>query len=158
MSPFPFAVTERDCVAEPKEPTLEFTVARVYALVLFAEPSNVEPALVTSPVAVPIVRAVCRAVAVQALPVTLVWSQVFVPERLRAEASVLPFTVGIFVLSISVNHPFVIRVPVAPRLVKKPVAHFIREEPILSVLSVSETREVLIATLARFERAVLAGV
>lgn len=79
MSPFPFTVAERDCVAEPNEPTLEFTVARVYAFVLFAVPSNEEPALVTSPVAVPIVRAVCRAVAVQALPVTLVWSHVFVP-------------------------------------------------------------------------------
>ncbi len=128
----------------------------VVEFVLLPVPSKLEPALVTSPVRVPIVRAVCRAVAVQALPVTLVWSHVFVPERLSAEARVPPFTVGIFVLSISVNQPLVIRVPVAPRFVKKPVAHFIREEPILSVLSVSETSEVFIATLARFDRAVLA--
>lgn len=46
---------------------------------MLAVPSNEEPALVTSPVAVPIVLAVCRAVAVQALPVTLVWSPVLVP-------------------------------------------------------------------------------
>lgn len=46
--------------------------------------SNVEPELVTSPVAIPIVLPVCSAVAVQALPVTLVWSHVLVPERLVA--------------------------------------------------------------------------
>lgn len=53
-------------------------LAIVYALVLFAEPLNEEPALVTSPVAVPIVLAFCRVVAVHALPETLVWSPVFV--------------------------------------------------------------------------------
>lgn len=56
----------------------------------------------------------------------------------------------------SVNQPCTIRVPVAPRFVKKPVAHRISEEPILSVLSVSETSEVLIATAARLSRAVVA--
>ncbi len=54
-------------------------LAIVRAFVLLAEPSKLEPALVTSPVAVPIVRAVCKAVAVQALPETLVWSPVFAP-------------------------------------------------------------------------------
>lgn len=52
----------------------------VRALVLLAEPSNEEPALVTSPVAVPIVRGVARAVAVQAFPDTLVWSHVLTFE------------------------------------------------------------------------------
>ena len=68
----------------------------------------------------------------------------------------VPQTVGMFVLSISVNHHFTIRVPVAQRFVKNPVAHRISEEPRLSVLSVSETSEVLIATPERFDNAVLA--
>lgn len=68
----------------------------------------------------------------------------------------VPPTVGMLVLSISVNHPFTIRVPVAPRFVKNPVAHRMREEPRSSVLSVSETREVLIATEERLSRAVVA--
>lgn len=55
-------------------------LAIVRAFVLLAEPSKLEPALVTSPVAVPIVRGVARAVAVQALPETLVWSPVFAQD------------------------------------------------------------------------------
>lgn len=111
-------------------------LAIVRAFVLLAEPSNEEPALVTSPVAVPIVLAVCRAVAVQALPVT---------EPVIA-----------FVTSKSVNQPLVTRVAVAPIVVTKRLAHFLSVVPKSSVLSVSETREVLIATLARFDSAVLA--
>ena len=60
-----------DCVALPNEPTLLLTVAKVKAFVLFAVPSKVLPALVASPVVVPIVLAVCKAVAVPALPVIL---------------------------------------------------------------------------------------
>lgn len=72
-----------------KEPTLEFTVARVRAFALFAEPSNEEPALVPSPVIVPIVLPVARAVAVQALPETLVWSHVFVPLKVPVAQSAI---------------------------------------------------------------------
>lgn len=61
-----------------------------------------------------------------------------------------------FVTSKSVNQPLVTRVAVAPIVVTKRLAHFLSVVPRSSVLSVSETSEVLIATLARFERAVLA--
>lgn len=61
-----------------------------------------------------------------------------------------------FVTSKSVNHPLVTRVAVAPIVVTKRLAHFLSVVPRSSVLSVSETSEVLIATLARFDRAVLA--
>lgn len=74
----------------------------------------------------------------------------------REESIAVPQTVGIFVLSISVNQPLVTRVAVAPIVVTKRLAHFLSVVPKSSVLSVSETREVLIATLARFDRAVLA--
>lgn len=60
------------------------------------------------------------------------------------------------VTSKSVNHHLVTRVAVAPIVVTKRLAHFLSVVPRSSVLSVSETSEVLIATLARFERAVLA--
>lgn len=46
---------------------------------LFAEPLKLEPALVTSPVAVPIVLEFCKVVAVPALPDTVVWSPVLFP-------------------------------------------------------------------------------
>lgn len=61
-----------------------------------------------------------------------------------------------FVTSKSVNQPLVTRVAVAPIVVTKRLAHFLSVVPRSSVLSVSETSEVLIATLARFDRAVLA--
>lgn len=84
MRPFPLTVKVGIEVEDPKEPTFELTVAKVRALVLLAVPSNEDPALVTSPVAVPIVRAVCRAVAVQALPETEVWSHVLLQLVLPA--------------------------------------------------------------------------
>lgn len=61
-----------------------------------------------------------------------------------------------FVTSKSVNHHFVTLVAVAPIVVTKRLAHFFRVVPKSSVLSVSETSEVLIATLARLSRAVVA--
>lgn len=72
ISPFALTVKVQAAVALPKEPTFALTVARVIAFVLLAEPSKELPALVASQVTVPIVLAVCRAVAVQALPDTLV--------------------------------------------------------------------------------------
>lgn len=74
----------------------------------------------------------------------------------RDERIGVPPTVGMLVLSMSVNHHFTIRVAVAPRFTKYPVAHRISGEPRLSVLSVSETSEVFIATAARLSRAVVA--
>ena len=61
-----------------------------------------------------------------------------------------------FVTSKSVNQPLVTRVAVAPIVVTNRFAHFLSVVPRSSVLSVSETSEVLIATLARFDSAVLA--
>jgi hypothetical protein len=68
----------------------------------------------------------------------------------------VPPTVGIFVLSISVNHPFVTRVAVAPIFLTNILSHFLTVVPRSSVSSVSLTREVLIATEARLSRAVVA--
>lgn len=68
----------------------------------------------------------------------------------------VPPIVGAFVISKSVNHHFVTLVAVAPIVVTKRLAHFFNVVPKSSVLSVSETREVLIATLARLSRAVVA--
>lgn len=70
------------------------------------------------------------------------------------ESIAVPPTVGIFVLSMSVNHPLVTRVAVAPIVVTKRFAHFFKVVPKSSVLSVSDTREVLIATESRLSRAV----
>lgn len=56
---------------------------------MLAEPSKLEPALVTSPVAIPIVLAVCRAVAVHALPDTLVWSHVLVQLKVPVAQSAI---------------------------------------------------------------------
>ncbi len=111
-------------------------LAIVREFVLFAVPSKLEPALVTSPVAVPIVLPVARVVAVPAFPVTL--------------------PVIALVTSKSVNQPFVTRVAVAPIVVTKRLAHFFNVVPKSSVLSVSDTRVVFIATEARLDRAVLA--
>lgn len=61
-----------------------------------------------------------------------------------------------FVTSKSVNQPLVTRVAVAPIVVTKRLAHFFNVVPKSSVLSVSETRVVFIATLARFDSAVFA--
>lgn len=61
-----------------------------------------------------------------------------------------------FVTSKSVNQPLVTRVAVAPIVVTKRLAHFFSVVPKSSVLSVSETRVVLIATLARLSSAVVA--
>lgn len=61
-----------------------------------------------------------------------------------------------FVTSKSVNHHFVTRVAVAPIVVTKRLAHFFNVVPKSSVLSVSETRVVLIATAARLSSAVVA--
>ena len=61
-----------------------------------------------------------------------------------------------FVTSKSVNHHFVTRVAVAPIVVTKRLAHFFSVVPKSSVLSVSDTRDVLIATDDRLERDVLA--
>lgn len=66
-----------------------------------------------------------------------------------------PQTVGIFVLSIFVNHPFVTRVAVAPIVVMNRFAHFFVVVPRSSVLSVSDTREVFIATEARLSSALV---
>lgn len=101
-SHFALTVKVPAAVALPKEPTFELTVARVVALVLLAVPSKEEPAVVTSPVRVPIVLAFCRAVAVQALPDTLVWSPVFVPLVLAnrvISVSVVNLLVAVSVMS-----------------------------------------------------------
>lgn len=68
----------------------------------------------------------------------------------------VPPIVGAFVISKSVNHHFVTLVAVAPIVMTKRLAHFFNVVPKSSVLSVSETSEVLIATLARLSRAVVA--
>ena len=68
----------------------------------------------------------------------------------------MPPTVGMLVLSISVNQPLVTRVAVAPIFLTKILSHFFRVVPKSSVSSVSDTREVLIATEARLSRAVVA--
>lgn len=70
----------------------------------------------------------------------------------------VPPIVGAFVISKSVNHHFVTLVAVAPIVVTKRLAHFFNVVPKSSVLSVSETRVAFMATLARLDRAVLAGV
>ena len=56
----------------------------------------------------------------------------------------------------SVAQSFVIRVPVAPIVVTKRLAHFFSVVPKSSVLSVSETSEVFIATAERLSSAVVA--
>ena len=61
-----------------------------------------------------------------------------------------------FVTSKSVNQPLVTLVAVAPIVVTKRLAHFFNVVPRSSVLSVSETRVVFIATLARLSKAVVA--
>lgn len=82
------------------------------------------------------------------------------PVRLALVVTVAAFHVTeptiAFVTSKSVNQPFVTRVAVAPIVVTKRLAHFFSVVPKSSVLSVSETRVVLIATLARLSRAVVA--
>lgn len=60
------------------------------------------------------------------------------------------------VLSISVNQPFVTLVAVAPMFFTNILSHFFNVVPKSSVSSVSDTREVLIATEARLSRAVVA--
>lgn len=60
------------------------------------------------------------------------------------------------VTSKSVNQPLVTRVAVAPIVVTKRLAHFFNVVPKSSVLSVSETSVVFIATLARLSKAVVA--
>lgn len=74
----------------------------------------------------------------------------------KEESTGVPPTVGIFVLSISVNQPLVTRVAVAPMFLTNMLSHFFKVVPKSSVSSVSDTREVLIATLARLSRAVVA--
>jgi hypothetical protein len=61
-NPLAFTVTTGTAVAEPKEPTLEFTVARVDVPVTFAEPLNDADVQETSPV-IPIVRPVVNVAA-----------------------------------------------------------------------------------------------
>ena len=155
---------------------VQFILVTVIAFVLFAVQSKEEPVLVASPVIVPIVRAVCRAVAVQALPVTLVWSPVLVPERL-ATAPFASMALDIAQFAIAVAFPVLVTgqvrlalvVTVAAFQVTEPAIgfvtsmstnhHFFQRIPVLpisSVLFVSEISEVFIATLARFDRAVLA--
>lgn len=68
----------------------------------------------------------------------------------------VPPIVGAFVISKSVNQPLVTLVAVAPIVVTKRLAHFFSVVPKSSVLSVSDTRVVFIATEARLDRAVLA--
>lgn len=70
----------------------------VVELVLLLVPSNELPALVTSPVRVPIVRGVARAVAVHAFPDTLVWVVSMLPLPKRE----VEFTVLMFVADTSV--------------------------------------------------------
>lgn len=89
IRPFALTVKVPAAVADPKDPTLALTVARVRAFVLLAEPSKLEPALVASPVIVPIVLGVARAVAVQAFPDTDVWSPVFVQLRVPVAQSAI---------------------------------------------------------------------
>lgn len=82
------------------------------------------------------------------------------PDKLALVVTVAAFPVTeptiAFVTSKSVNQPLVTLVAVAPIVVTNRFAHFLSVVPRSSVLSVSETSEVLIATLARFDRAVLA--
>lgn len=74
----------------------------------------------------------------------------------RDDRIAVPHTVGIFVDSESVAQTLVTLVAVAPIVVTKRLAHFFNVVPKSSVLSVSDTREVLIATEARLSRAVVA--
>jgi len=131
---------------------------------------------VTSPVAVPIVLAVCRVVAVHALPDTLVWSPVFVPERL-ATALLASIALDIAQFAIAVAFPVLVTGQVRLALVVTVAAfpvmlpaiglvtsistnhHFFQRTPVLpisSVLFVSEISEVLIATPDRFDSATFA--
>ena len=66
------------------------TVASVRAFVLLALPSKELPALVASPVIVPIVLAVVRAVAVEALPVKAPINVVEVTEVSHASVVLVP--------------------------------------------------------------------
>lgn len=79
VKPFALTVCVATLEAEPNEPTFELTVASVVALLLFAVPLNPLPALVTSPVRVPIVRDVVK----EAADPVVFWlnvGKVFVPE------------------------------------------------------------------------------
>lgn len=101
-----------------------------------------------------------REIVVSALPTssvdTLNACHVLPAIAANVEEREVPPTVGIFVLSISVNQPLVTRVAVAPMFLTNMLSHFLTVVPKSSVSSVSETREVLIATLARLSRAVVA--
>lgn len=97
---------------------------------------------------------VCEAIAV-VLPVLVIGQVKLALVVTVAEFPVIEPAIGL-VTSKSVNQPFVTLVAVAPIVVTKRLAHFLRVVPKSSVLSVSETSEVLIATHERFDRAVLA--
>lgn len=84
-------------VARPAR-EVPFILVTVVELVLLPVPSKLEPVEVTSPVRVPIVRGVARAVAVQAFPVTVVWVVSMLPLPKRE----VEFTVLMFVADTSV--------------------------------------------------------
>lgn len=114
-----------------------FTVARVPAAVTFPEPSNVGDVYVKSPV-IEMVRPVCNAVAVPALPLTepvIVCRKVLKSERSVEDAAVIvlespklkvvPLTVMLELASapfgkLSVEEAATNGIPVAPRI-KKPL-------------------------------------
>lgn len=66
----------------------------VVEFVLLPVPSKLEPVEVTSPVRVPIVRGVARAVAVHAFPDTLVWSPVLVQDAVPHPITSVPVVAG----------------------------------------------------------------
>ena len=103
-NPFAFTVTVLTCDADPKEPTLLFTVASVRGIDAFAAPVKAALVPVPSPETL-MVLPVCRAVAVLALPVSapvkVVLETDVNPDRVEALAPkamlVLPTVIVLFV-------------------------------------------------------------
>jgi hypothetical protein len=106
--PLAFTVKVPAAVALPYDPTFELTVASVPPAVTFTLPSKFPLDHATSPV-IAMVRAVCSAVAVPALPVMVVWSPVLLPLTLTAPAPIVrtevlaPFPVNVTVPVLTVR-------------------------------------------------------
>jgi len=121
--PFAFTVSTGIAVEEPKDPTFEFTVARVKAADTFAVPSTPERVAVPSPVR-DRSRAVAHEVAVSALPVTSpvilpLKVAVIVPALKSPEASLSTRVEAVFasVAALRVSTyslPPITRLPVVP--------------------------------------------
>lgn len=128
MSHFALTVKVPTAVADQKDHTLALTVASVRAFVLLALPSKELPALVASPVIVPIVLAVVRAVAVEALPVkaptkvvevTLVRPTIVVavsPKEIDVDPIVIELLASL-ALAIAVNHAQILPLVSVPTVV-----------------------------------------